>query len=118
MYTNVTHTRFNQQLNTANRSRGLKVTHKKRFIVFLTCIFVVILSFNIFVKAYAQSNDMTTQPIDSMKSIVVQSGDSLWLIASLYKPDDMKINVYIHQIKKVNELHSSAIVEGQRIYLP
>jgi LysM repeat protein len=128
MYTNVTHTRYHKKFHAANSTQGLKVNHKRRFIVFLSCVFVLILSFNIFVKAYAQTNDFNTQPIDSlsinslatdsMKSIVVQSGDSLWLIAALYKPEDVKINSYIYQLKKVNNLSSSAIDEGQVLYLP
>ena len=48
----------------------------------------------------------------------VTSGDTLWGIASEYKPAQMDTREYIHILKEMNEGLGNVIVPGQAIVLP
>lgn len=47
-------------------------------------------------------------------SYVVEPGDTLWGIASVYKPNDMRYDDYIYQLKQHNGI-SARIKDGQVI---
>lgn len=118
MYANLSKSPYKYKHLNTHQDQRLRFSSKKRFIIFLVCTFIIILSFTIFVKGYAQNNDSSTHIVSTGERIVVQSGDSLWLIASQYKPEDISINSYIRQIKRENLLTSSVIEVGQVLYLP
>ncbi len=52
------------------------------------------------------------------RTIIVQAGDTLWTIARDHKPEQMKIRVYLEQLKSVNGLEGSIIHEGMQLTLP
>lgn len=52
------------------------------------------------------------------KLVIVQSGDSLWRIASLHKPADMDTRVYIDSIRRTNGLKGPDIQAGEVLSLP
>ncbi|WP_235941386.1 LysM peptidoglycan-binding domain-containing protein [Paenibacillus puerhi] len=58
-----------------------------------------------------------SQP-SSHVSIVVNSGDTLWGIASEYKSSNASIREYIYEIKKLNGLKDSSLRSGQKLLLP
>jgi hypothetical protein len=51
-------------------------------------------------------------------TVYVAHGDTLWTIASEYKPDNQDIREYVYSIKKANHLLSSALQQGQTLILP
>lgn len=50
----------------------------------------------------------------TVQSYVVQAGDTLWDIANLYKPSDMRYDEYIYEVKLHNGI-SADIKMGQAI---
>lgn len=52
------------------------------------------------------------------KRVVVSSGDTLWEIASVHKPENMRTAVYIEGIKRANGLNGSEIRTGDILTLP
>ena len=56
-------------------------------------------------------------PRESLPSVVVQDGDSLWSIAVHHRPaDDPRATM--DQIRQLNGMHSSTVEEGQELVLP
>lgn len=50
--------------------------------------------------------------------LVVESGDTLWKIASVHKPERMDIRIYIEGMIRLNELEGGEIQAGQILFLP
>ncbi|WP_254611217.1 LysM peptidoglycan-binding domain-containing protein [Paenibacillus sp. JMULE4] len=50
--------------------------------------------------------------------VEVESGDTLWSIASQYADQGQDIREYIHQIKGINHLKNSHLQVGQKLLLP
>lgn len=81
--------------------------NRKRFTGFLVCFLAVM-----FTLVYATSVHGYREP--SYKVIRVQKGDTLWSIAQKFnKRGD--IRKYIYDIKKLNNLSSSEIFEGDEL---
>ena len=78
--------------------------------IFITSIFLCGYSIG---KNKAQKdlwyNNRTTQVI------TVHYGDTLWSIAEEYKPDNVDVREYIHDIKKLNKMSDSTIHGGDTI---
>jgi hypothetical protein len=51
-------------------------------------------------------------------TVSVIQGDTLWAIASEYKPGNQDIREYIYSIKKANHLSTSTLQAGQTLVLP
>jgi hypothetical protein len=51
-------------------------------------------------------------------SVYVAHGDTLWSIASEFRPNNQDIREYVYSIKKANHLPSSVLQEGQILILP
>jgi|GEM_PF-1366913 len=56
--------------------------------------------------------------LTDVKTYDVRSGDSLWKIAKLHKPDHMNIQYYIDRLKELNGLTDSMLFEGMLLYIP
>ncbi|WP_186445718.1 LysM peptidoglycan-binding domain-containing protein [Paenibacillus cremeus] len=63
--------------------------------------------------AYAASNHNVAQP-----SVTVESGDTLWSIASEHVAKGQDVREYVFKLKQVNGLSSSTVHEGQKLLLP
>ncbi|MEK8128621.1 LysM peptidoglycan-binding domain-containing protein [Paenibacillus filicis] len=50
--------------------------------------------------------------------IVVNSGDTLWGIASEFKSPKADIKEYIYEIKKLNGMKNSSLMAGQKLLIP
>ena len=49
------------------------------------------------------------------ESYIVQSGDTLWYISTLYCPDRMDMQMYIQMLQERNSLDGAIIYPGQRL---
>ncbi|MGC4019624.1 MAG: LysM peptidoglycan-binding domain-containing protein [Muricomes sp.] len=81
------------------------------FVVFATCAAFG----NILSSAHGSREE---QPVNFKyyKSIVIQSGDTLWDIAELYITDDYtSIPDYVDALKEMNSLNSDKIHAGQHL---
>lgn len=67
--------------------------------------------------AYSVFAGGTEEPTGE-KQVIVQSGDSLWKIASVHKPENVDIRVYIDTIRRNNGLKGPDIQAGDVLSLP
>ena len=88
----------------------MRIKNMKRFITFLTILFVGI-SFltNMFL------NKVLSHEQEKYENVTVCQGDTLWSIASGLKGN---VNENIYNIKKLNNLNSSNIYIGQKLIIP
>jgi LysM repeat protein len=105
------------------------------FIALIVLTFVF--SFGVFVQVYAgntasttHSNNLTissgssndnhtaSTPAPAAKKIIVNSGDTLWDIASIHVSKGQDVRSYIDSIKKLNGLTSSSVNAGDVLILP
>ncbi|WP_410510971.1 LysM peptidoglycan-binding domain-containing protein [Paenibacillus sp. BR2-3] len=77
-------------------------------------IMLVVSGFTVVGNVVASS----TAPVKQEKRIVVERGDTLWEIALLHKPSDMRTAVYIEGIKQYSGLKDSYIQAGDILSLP
>lgn len=89
----------------------MRIVNKKKFIssvgmliLFITLIIMMILNF-INVPEYEET----------YQKIIVCEDDTLWDIAEKYKKTSQDIREYIYEIKKLNNMESAAIYEGQEL---
>ncbi len=52
------------------------------------------------------------------KSILIESGDTLWAIAAEHKTPDAKIIDFVEELKIMNGLHSDSITAGNFLIIP
>ena len=48
----------------------------------------------------------------------VETGDTLWSIAAEYKPEGRRMDEFVYEIKKLNDLESSLIFAGEILMIP
>ncbi|HHU69393.1 MAG TPA: LysM peptidoglycan-binding domain-containing protein [Thermoanaerobacterales bacterium] len=82
-------------------------------------IIITILSINmmLFCLIFNQSK-VISKPDDKYIKITVKKGQTLWGIASDYKPEGVDIRKVIYEIKKENNMQNALIMPGQIIRIP
>lgn len=50
--------------------------------------------------------------------IYIESGDTLWSIASKYVPDNEEIRKFIYEIRQLNDIEPSKLQPGQVLKIP
>jgi LysM repeat protein len=108
-----------------------RIFNKKIYkLVAIILVLSLIFSFGAFVQAYAGNGDSekinnstlinpaSTAIANAPIKVVVQSGDTLWDIASEHMSNKTNIRSYINQIKEMNALSSSMLQEGDVLLLP
>ena len=88
----------------------MRIKNLKRFIISMTILFTII-SF----LCSLLTNKVFSYTVPEDEKIVVSKGDTLWSIASELN-GDIRENIY--EIKKINNLKTSYIYEGQELQLP
>lgn len=112
-------TRISAKANESLSRREAIVSSQKRmiFVVVILCISLLILGSSTYV-AFAKS-DNQHEPVKQYISIQVQSGETLWSIASEYVKDtNVSKEEYIAEVTSVNNLKDSQIHSGQYIIIP
>ncbi len=88
----------------------MRIKNLKRFIISMTILFTII-SF----LCSLLTNKVFSYTAPEYEKIVVSKGDTLWSIASELN-GNIRENIY--EIKKINNLKTSYIYEGQELQLP
>lgn len=89
----------------------MKIVNKRKFIKsIITLIFIIIISFICLSQIFNKEEIETTQI-----QYTVSKGETLWDIAKEFKQDGQDIREYIYEVKKINNMTSSMIYEGQVI---
>jgi len=95
--------------------KRMRITSKIRFTIFMVimilCLFTAIgqiTGFNI-----ASSTSMS-----QYNCVEVKSGDTLWNLASEYKPDNKDVREVVYDICNVNDMQADDLTTGQKILIP
>ncbi|WEK55814.1 MAG: LysM peptidoglycan-binding domain-containing protein [Candidatus Cohnella colombiensis] len=111
------HTTFYRAEGIATRNRQ---SYKKWGVVRSVCMmfaFLILFSGFTLVRTYASSSEVIPASIDEVV-ISVDSGDTLWGLASIYKKSSMDTREAVHTLMKRNGLTSSQLSSGQSIIVP
>ncbi|MCR5677432.1 MAG: LysM peptidoglycan-binding domain-containing protein [Agathobacter sp.] len=112
-------TRISAKANESLSRREAIVSTQKRmiFVVVILCISLLILGSSTYV-AFAKA-DNQHEPVKQYISIQIQSGETLWSIASEYVKDtNVSKEEYIAEVTSVNNLKDSQIHSGQYLIIP
>lgn len=107
--------RHDMQMNHNNK-------HKKTYaramvlgaLLFCTVIFAALLATLIF----DQDVHAASSQVQVHAYVEVQSGDTLWGIASQHANDGQDLREYVHRLKAMNGLTNSNLQLGQKLLLP
>ncbi|MDR3295723.1 MAG: LysM peptidoglycan-binding domain-containing protein [Clostridiales Family XIII bacterium] len=98
-----------------NRHRkSYRICSKIKFAIFLTSLAAVIFLAGGFVFA---DNAVTGMEIPSYAIVEIQSGDTLWQIASEHN-NGQDIRRFIHEICRINDISAGDLRPGQMIRIP
>lgn len=90
----------------------LKGVNRKKFVKsILTIVFIFVLGFMVINSVLASNEAVETKESE----YVVCKGDTLWKIAEKYKLENQDPREYIYEVKKLNNMTSASIYEGQII---
>ncbi len=90
----------------------LKGVNRKKFVKsILTIVFIFVLEFMVINSVLASNEAVETKEIE----YAVCKGDTLWKIAEKYKLENQDPREYIYEVKKLNNMTSASIYEGQII---
>lgn len=90
------------------RIKNIKKFISSTFILILSIISILVIFINIIKKP---------KYIEKYKSISISDKDTLWKIAEQYSKPDQDTREYIYEIKKLNNMNTSALYEGQELII-
>lgn len=90
----------------------MRIVNKKKFIrSILTLILILLVAFTFFIQLFSEKENVKSSEIE----YTISRGERLWDIAEEYKRPDQDIREYIYEIKKLNNMDTSTVYEGQTI---
>lgn len=89
----------------------MRIVNKKRFVTTMTILATIIFSIILLINSIANKPQYT----ETYKTIYITEKETLWNIAEDYKKPGQDIREYIYEIKKINNMESAAIYEGQEL---
>lgn len=99
--------RINKEIERKNR-----IIWIKKKIILSSMILILLFLSGFYITTHADANNI------QIVSHQVQSGDTLWEIASMYEHGNKDIREYIYNIKEINNLKSGLISTGQILDIP
>ena len=98
------------------RKKSHRLKSRIRFTIFIAIMIMFAIAG---INTIVGLNDVSGQERQTYVSITVQSGDTLWSIASKHMPSDMDRRKAIYIIQKHNEdTKNASLVPGQVIKVP
>ena len=103
-----------QERREKNLKRRRRQAAKRNMIILLATILLITVGSIVFGSTFSSAkNDEEFETY--YKSIVIETGDSLWNIAEEFKTDDVSTMEYVKELKNLNNLTSDMIHEGQHL---
>lgn len=101
-----------------NRIRRQKQLRRNKCLAFFTACLIITVSFTAGgFRANAES-DGKERMFKYYKSVLIDSGDTLWSIAVENKTPGTDTEDVVEEIKKINGLHSDGITSGNYLIVP
>lgn len=98
-----------------SRKKSFKIKSKFKF---TTSITVTIIVFVFMVNTVLGMNDVSSLTKHEMIEVEIQSGDTLWNIASEYGPHSADPRTIVYEICSLNDISADSIYPGQIILIP
>lgn len=92
-----------------------RVVSKVRFTLFIITAIVIILGSAAMLMKPAYVIGSSEPTFDF---VTVESGDTLWDIATRYSSDETDIRKFIYEISSLNDIDGTALTPGQEIKIP
>lgn len=96
-------------------NKKYRITSKFRFTMFVAIIMLVIITS---VGTVLGFNTVNSASRDLYHQVQVQSGDTLWNIASAYSPENADIRKVVSDICDINDIRADQLIGGQKILVP
>lgn len=91
------------------------VTNKKRFFTFITLSLLILIALATLIVSSHKSHSQEEIYFNEYR---VGEGDTLWKISNYYSDGNIDIRQFIYEIKRLNDMETSAIYEGDIIKIP
>lgn len=91
----------------------MKIVNKKKFINSIAIISIIIFSVIVIFFSFTKNQEYT----ENHKTIYISKNETLWSIAKEYKKPNQDIRDYIYEIRKLNNMESATIYEGQELII-
>lgn len=89
----------------------MRIINKRKFIKSTLTLIIIVISIIILVNTIINKTEYT----EKYKTIYISEDETLWSIAEEYKKPNQDIREYIYEIKKLNNMESATIYEGQEL---
>lgn len=89
----------------------MRIVNKRKFIKSTLTLIIIVISIIILVNTIINKTEYT----EKYKTIYISEDETLWSIAEEYKKPNQDIREYIYEIKKLNNMESATIYEGQEL---
>lgn len=96
-------------------TKKYRINSKFRFTLFMA---VIILCLFATIGTVFGFNNANGAAFNQYYVVEVESGDTLWNIASEYGPDNKDVRKIIHEICDINEIDAEHLEAGQKIVVP
>ena len=95
--------------------KRFRICNRVRFTAFVAAF---VLIFVVGVSSLLGFNDATGMDIPDYTVVTVQSGDTLWGLASQYGPQNADIRMLVYTISKINHVTASTLRPGMELSIP
>ena len=102
--------RASYKLKKLQRARKLR-RQRSAFFLVLTILFVM-MAHSAFSKQEVKGDEY------EVMSVTVQPGDTLWTIASEYKPEGTDLREFVYDIAANNGIKDCQVFSGQTLFIP
>jgi hypothetical protein len=90
--------------------------------LFAAWLLTLLLSCILFVQSNASDHTVAAksdvEAVSNEKLLVIAPGDTLWEIASYYKPDGMDLRQFVYELQVRNKLDGATLQAGEIIMVP
>lgn len=109
--------RYKAKVKKQKRTR--QIYHRLIGSACLILIIAAICSINFFIINAKASSEEEVITYKYYTSITIQSGETLWDIATVYRSDDISsVQKYIDEVKSINHLKNDKIYAGEHLIIP
>ncbi len=96
-------------------TKTYRIKSRIRFTFFIALTLVLITVLANFALGFSTASSLTVPQYEEIK---IQSGDTLWDIASQYTDNSRDIRASIHEICQINDISASELYAGMTILVP